>query len=326
MRFKLRKLELSAQYQAVGSNYFVGAPYQYYGNAPGTFAAYGNGYLPGFFGFANNVGINQQFDGQFTRAALASPNTSGNPNLTFVFPMWDTLKASGPQYFSAFAPNTRGESLSASGPVRVGSFGFTANAAYQHLEEVHPAGQGALFFGPTYASNVREHDDSYSTGATFAVPAFKRRLTANLSATFETLKRLDTTPFAYVPVDPSTQAADAAASAAARAFGGSRVSYFPNYVNVRRIALSAAAAFPLTKDLTLNGSYSLQSFGGSYGTTLNQNISERKLYYAGTLTYSIPNTNSSLSFLERRYTYTDDVVPNSNLGENRQDLNFTVRF
>ncbi len=326
VRFKVRKLELSAQYQSVGANYFVGAPYQYYGNAPATLAGYRNGYLPGFFGFANNVGINQQFDGQFARAAVASPNASGNPNVTFVFPMWDTLKASGPQYFSAFAPNTRGESLSANGPVRVGSFGFTANAAYQHLEEIHPAGQGALFFGPTYASNVREHDDTYSAGATFAVPAFRRHLTANLSATFVALKRLDTTPFAYVPIDPSTQAADAAAFAAARALGGSRVSYYPNYVDVRHITLSAAAAFPLTKDLTLDGSYSQQSFGGSYGTTLKQNISERKIYYAGTLTYTIPNTNSSLSFLERRYTYTDDVVPNANLGENRQDLNFTVRF
>jgi hypothetical protein len=325
VRFKLRKLELAAQYQDVGANYFVGAPYQYYGNAPGTFATYGNGYLPGFFGFANDVGINAQFDGQFARAGLASPNTSGNPNLTFAFPMWNALKASGPEYFSAFAPNTRGETLTLNGPARVGSFGFTANGSYQHLEQIRP-GQGTLYFGPTYATNVREHDDSYSAGATFAVPAFRRRLTSNLTATYETLKRLDTTPFAYVPIDPGTQAADTAAFAAARALGGSRVTSFPNYVDVRRIALSAAAAFPLTKDVTLDGSYSLQSFGGSYGTTLNQNISERKIYYAGTLTYSIPNTNSSLSFLERRYTYTDDVVPSANLGENRQDLDFTVRF
>ena len=173
---------------------------------------------------------------------------------------------------------------------------------------------------------MREQYDLYSAGATFAVPAFRRRLTSNLTATFETLKRLDTTPEAYVPTDPNTQAADAAAYAAAHAFGGSRVSYFPNYVNVRRIALSAAAAFPLTKDLTLDGSYSLQRYGGSYGTTLAQNVSERKIYYAGTLTYTIPNTNSSLSFLERRYTYSDDVVPSTNLGENRQDLDFTVRF
>jgi len=327
LRFKLHSLELAAQYQAVGAGYFVGAPFQYYGNPPATFAQYPNGYLPGFFGFANNLGINQQFDAQFARAGVTTRTTSGNPNLTFVFPMWNTLKATGPEYFSSFAPNTRGETLSANGPVRIGTFGFSANGAYQHLEEIRPSAQSALFFGPLYASNVRERYDLYSAGATFAIPALGRKLTTNVTGSFETLRRLDTTPQPYYPIDPGTQAADATAYAAARAaFGASRVSSFPNYVNVRRIAISAVAALPLTNNLTLNGSYSTQRFGGSYGTTLGQNISERKNYYTGALTYTIPNTNSSLSFLERRYEYTDDVISNTNLGENRQDLNFTVRF
>jgi hypothetical protein len=326
VRFKLFKFQLAAQYQAVGANYFVGAPFQYYGNAPDTFAQYTNGYVPGFFGFANNVGINQQFDAQFTRAGVASPDTSGNPNLTFVFPIWNTLQASGPEYYSAFAPNSRGESLSANGPVRIAGYGFTATGAYRHLEEIRAGSPGALFFGPVYPTTAREHYDLYSAGATFVVPALGRRLTSHLTASYETLRRLDLTPAAYVPIDPGTQAADAAAFAAASALGGSRVSYYPNYVNARRIAISAAAGFPLTKDLTLDASYSLQSFGGSYGTTLAQNISERKGYYTGSLTYRIPNTNSSLSLLEQRYSYTDEVVPNANLGENRQDLNFTVRF
>jgi len=44
------------------------------------------------------------------------------------------------------------------------------------------------------------------------------------------------------------------------------------------------------------------------------------------VTYNIPKSNSSLSFVARHYGYTDDVVPNSNFSQNRQDLNFTVRF
>jgi hypothetical protein len=82
----------------------------------------------------------------------------------------------------------------------------------------------------------------------------------------------------------------------------------------------------LTKDVNLTGSYSTQRFGGAYGTTLTQNISERKNYYTGGLTYNIPHTNSSLSFLERHYQYNDAVVQNFNFVQNRQDINFTVRF
>ena len=92
------------------------------------------------------------------------------------------------------------------------------------------------------------------------------------------------------------------------------------------ITLSAAASLPLTRDLALGGTYSTQRYGGSDGTTATQNISERKDYYTGSLTYSIPRTNSSISFVARNYRYVDDVVPSFNYNENRQDLNFTVRF
>jgi hypothetical protein len=156
----------------------------------------------------------------------------------------------------------------------------------------------------------------------------------NLNGQYETLKRLDMTAQQYYPINPSTGAPDAASFAEAGAvfptggtYGvGSPVSFYPNYVNVRHITLSANATVPLTRDLNLNGSYSTQRYGGADGTTLTQNISERKDYYTGGLTYNIPKTNSSLSFLARHYSYTDDVVQNFNFGENRQDLNFTVRF
>ncbi len=335
LRMNLHAVQLSAQYQSVGTDFFDGAPFRYYGNAPPVFADYRAPYFPGFFGFGNNLGINQQFDAQFTRIGLANPRAAGNPNLTFVFPMWDPLQASGPQYFSSFAPNTRGPMASVETPVRIGNVGFTLRGSYQHLEEIAPTAYGSLDFGPQYPTNVRERSDAYNLGTSFKLPVFGQQLTTSLSGTYETLQRLDTTPRQYYPIDPTTQAFDAASVTAANAafptggnfgIGGSQVSFYPNYVNVRRVALTAAAALPLTHHLTLNGSYSTQRYGGEYGTTLGQNISERKDYYTGSLTYAIPRTNSSVTFITRRYNYFDDAVPNTNLGENRQDVNFTVRF
>ncbi len=156
----------------------------------------------------------------------------------------------------------------------------------------------------------------------------------NLSGTYETLKRLDTTAQQYYPIDPSSNAYDATSVALANVafptggpFGpGSRIAYYPNYVNVRHYAYGIGGSLPIARNLTLNASYSQQRYGGSYGTTVGQNISERKDYYTGSLTYVLPKTNSSLTFLEQRYEYRDDVLPNYDFGQNRQDLTFSVRF
>ncbi|MDP9025608.1 MAG: S-layer homology domain-containing protein, partial [Candidatus Eremiobacteraeota bacterium] len=59
LRLKIQKIELSAQYQSVGPNFLDGAPIRYYGNPPPLFAFYKGTYFPDFFGFANNLGINQ---------------------------------------------------------------------------------------------------------------------------------------------------------------------------------------------------------------------------------------------------------------------------
>ncbi len=329
-RVTVHKIEVSAQFQSVGQNFFSGAPFRYYGNAPAVFANYRQGYLPDFFGFANTLGINQQFDQQFVTAGLASPNTAGNPNLSFVFPAFNPLRANGPEYFSGYAPNTRGETFAVNAPVRVGDFNFVARGSYQHLEEITPGGYGATYFGPTYPTSVRERNDVYAFGTSFKLPVFGgQQLTSNLSASYEALRRLDGTAQVYYPINPATQQYDTSNPAFTPTGGlpgGSAVSYYPNYVNMHKILIAAAAALPLTRDVTLNGTYSTQRYGGSYGTTNTQNISERKDYYSGGLTYSIPKTNSSLSFLARRYTYADDVISNTNLSQNRQDINFTVRF
>ncbi len=335
LRVNLRTVALSVQYQSVGTDFFDGAPFRYYGNAPDVFAGYNAPYFPGFFGFANNLGINRQFDAQFARVGHASPDAEGNPNLSFIFPMWNLLRASGPEFYSAFAPNTRGPTASIQAPGRLGAARFTVSGSYQHLEEIAPRSDGTLYFGPQYRASRPERYDNYNLGTSFKLPVFRGQLTTNLSGSYETLRRSDAGLQQYYPIDPATGAFDPAALAAAKltfpgggnfGAGGSQVGFYPNDVNVRRIAITASAALPISHDLTLGGSYSTQRYGGSYGTTLGQNISERKDYYTGSLTYAIPKTNSSVTFLARRYNYIDDVVPNANLQQNRQDVNFTVRF
>ncbi len=328
VRLKVQKVELAAQFQSVGGNFFVGAPFKYYGNPPPLFAFYKLAYLPDFFGLGNNIGINTQFDNQFTNVGLGSPRTAGNPNLSFVFPLYNTLKATGPQYFSSLAPNSQGETVSANAPIRVGDLTFATRFSYQHLEEIRPNSLGSLFYGPSFATNERLKNDTFTLGTAFQVPVFGQKASVNVNGAYETLKRLDRNGFPYYPINPGTQTLDGGAFAVAQnpALRGSQVSFHPNYIDMRHVTIGANVALPLTKDLVGSASYSTQRFGGSYGTTLDQNISERKDYYTGAVTYNIPKTNSSVSFLARHYGYTDEVVPNINLSQNRQDLNFTVRF
>ncbi|GAC1441251.1 MAG: hypothetical protein NVSMB59_00940 [Vulcanimicrobiaceae bacterium] len=328
LRLKVHQVELSAQYQSVGSDFFDGAPFRYFGNPPPLFAFYKLSYLPDFFGLGNNVGINGQFDSQFANVGLAGPRTVGNPNLTFAFPLYNTLKASGPEFFSSFAPNSRGFTTAVNSPIRIGDFNLTARASYQHLEEIRPNSLGSLLYGPSFATNVRQNFDTYGVGTSFKLPVFGQTATVNFNGSYETLKRLDTRGFAYYPVNPATQTFDGNAFAAAQApaVGGSKVTFYPNYINVHHYTYAANVAMPLTKDIVGSVSYNTQLWGGAYGTTLNQNISEHKDYLTGAVTYNIPKTNSSLSVGARRYRYNDDVVPNVNFVQNRQDLNFTVRF
>jgi hypothetical protein len=334
IKLHIAKADLSVQYQSVGSDFFSGAPLGYYGNAPALLVNNRLGYLPDFFGFGNNLGINQQFDSQFTSVGLASPNAEGNPALTFINPLFNPLKASGPEYYSSFAPNSQGLTASFSSPLRVGDLSFTTRASYQSLQEVVPNGGSTSLFGPEFPSNVPLRYTTYSAGVGTALPVFGQKAVVNFNFAYDTLKRLDMTAQQYYPINPGTQTYDAASFAAAAAafptggtYGsGSQVSYFPNYVNARHIVFGANGSLPLTKNLTLNGSYSTQRYGGSYGTTGSQNISERKDYYTGTITYSIPKTNSSVTFGARRYNYHDDVLSSYNLGENREDVNFVVRF
>ena len=78
--------------------------------------------------------------------------------------------------------------------------------------------------------------------------------------------------------------------------------------------------------LDLGFAYNTQNYHGSYGTTIAQNISQRKNSYGGSLTYNIPKTASSIGVLLGSQRYTDGVLPTFNFSQNREDLNFTIRF
>jgi hypothetical protein len=330
LRLKIAKIEFSGQYQSIGPNFIDGAPFKYYGNPPALFSFYHGTYFPDFYGFGNNLGINSQFDQQFINAggaaAAANPHTSGNPNLTFLYPVFNPLKGSGPTYFSAFTPNTTGPTASINIPIRAGDLTFNTRAQYQHLQELRPNSLGNMLYGPAYASAVTLKWDNYTLGEQFSFPAFGQAVSANLSGTYETLKRPDMTAFQYYPLNLTTQTPDVGAFTAAQLLGGSQVTFFPNYVNMQRTVFNAAVTMPVTRDVALALYYSTQHYGGAYGTTGTQNISEHKDFYTGTITYNIPKTTSSIAFQARNYRYVDDVMPSFNLYQNRQDIFITVRF
>jgi hypothetical protein len=104
------------------------------------------------------------------------------------------------------------------------------------------------------------------------------------------------------------------------------VPFYPNFVDETHTTFAAAATVPLSRDVVFGATYNSQGFHGSYGTTLTQNIAERKDTYVGSLTYNIPRTTSAVAFAVRHYSYNDLVIPSFNNNENKEDINFVVRF
>ncbi|MBV9102544.1 MAG: S-layer homology domain-containing protein [Candidatus Eremiobacteraeota bacterium] len=328
LRFKIKLAELSLQYQSVGPGFLDGAPFRYFGNPPALFTYYRGAYLPDFFGFANNVGINTQFDNQFLGVGAFS-NVTQNPNLTYLTPVFNPFRGSSPTFFQAYTPNTQGIAFSASSPVRVGDYTFKTTATYAHLEELRPNSSSSIQFGPGYASNTREHLDSVTLGTAVTVPAFGQKIGVSLNGTYERLNRPDQTAFLYYPFNPGTQSFDPTAYANALAnlpMGISHVPFYPNFVDVKHYVYNARVSVPLTSGVALDLTYTGQRYAGEAGTTLTQNISEKKDFYTGAINYTIPKTNSTVGFTYRNYRYSDDVMPTYNYVQNREDVNFTIRF
>ena len=72
--------------------------------------------------------------------------------------------------------------------------------------------------------------------------------------------------------------------------------------------------------------YSDQRYIGSYGTTIQQNIDGIKDQVDVGLTYTVPKTSSSVGLTFRNSTYKDGALSSYNLNQNREDVNFTIRF
>lgn len=341
LRLKFHATSATLQFQSVGVNFFDGAPIRYFGNAPALYQNYNGDFLPGFFGFANNIGINQTFDRSVNAALPGRSTTSGNPALTFLYPVFNPFVAGGPSYFSAFAPNTQGESATITTPIRIGELNISTRLFAQHLSEIQANANANATFGPQFPSAVRATFDKVDLGGTFNVPAFGKQLALNLSGSLEHLRRNDRTAQVYIPYSLTAGGYDPASLAAYQTLGGavsatgtpnaagaSAVLYYPNYVNEYHTTVIVGGTIPVSRDLVLGARYNTQVFYGSYGTTVSPNIGQSKNQFDTMLTYNVPKTTSSVGFIYRKATYRagEAGLANYNLSQDREDVNFTVRF
>jgi hypothetical protein len=339
LRFTLGAFKGTAQYQTIGENYLDGAPFRYYGNAPGTWSNYQGAAFPQFFGFANTLGINQTFDRSINQTSPGLSNTAGSAALTFLYPVFNPFVASGPNFYSAFAPNTQGFTLALGGPLTIGRSTIATHFSGQHLTEVTPDANATSTFGPQFATATRATWDQIVASGTFGFPLFGRRAALDVTGTFEHLARNDRTGETYIPTDPSTGAYDAVALANFIAAGGrvnaggqvvatgsSAVVYYPNYVNMYHTVIGAGIAWPVARDLTLSTRVSDQKYYGAYGTTLSDNIGGTKDQLDLDLTYNVPNTSSSVGLGYRVSSYKDVVLPSYNFVQSQENVNFSFHF
>jgi len=323
LKLTFARTQMTLQYQSVGTNYLDGAPVRFFGNAPPTWANYQGDFYPQFFGFANTLGINQTFDASINAGAPGRSATAANPALTFIYPVFNPFVASGPDFYSAFAPNTQGPSFTLLAPLRIAGLAIDGRLFAQHLSELQANANSTSTFGPQFPSAVRATFDKLDAGATFAIG----KVAVNLAGTLEHLKRNDTSGYTYIPYNPATASADPGALANFQAAAGSSsVVYYPNYVNLYHTMLAAGASLPVSRDVVLNTRYSDQRYFGSYGTTLQQNIGGTKDQVDLGLTYTVPKTSSSVGLTFRNSTYKDAALSSYNLSASREDVNFTIRF
>jgi len=322
VKLKIAQATATLQYQSIGANYLDGAPLRFFGNAPPTWANYQGDFFPQFFGFANTLAINQAFDAAINAGAPGRSATASNPALTFIYPVFNPFVASGPDFYSAFAPNTQGPSLTLQLPMRIAGLAIDGRLFAQHLSELQANANGTSTFGPQVPTSVRATFDKLDAGATFGVGA----ASVNLTGTLEHLRRNDTTGLTYIPYNPATASYDPGALAAYQAAAGAGAVYYPNYVNLYHTLLAAGLTLPVTRDIALNTRYSDQRYFGAYGTTLQQNIVGIKDQIDFGLTYTVPKTSSTVGLTFRNSTYKDAALSSYNLSANGEDVNFTIRF
>jgi hypothetical protein len=331
LRFKILGGDQTIVFQNVGPNYIDGAPFQYSGQAPAIFSFYNYPYVPGPFGIGNDLGLTQQVDRLAAAAGYTGPSLAGNtsfPYGTFAFPLFNQFKASGPYFYSTFAPNTSGESVQLNFPLTIGGVDAKLNIGGQELREIRPESLAVDIFGPEFVSTMRAKYDQLGGGLTLGVPLWDRKATVTLNGLFEQLQRPDKTPFIYA-ADPTlalTAPVYNPVASAELTGTGSEVLFYPNYVNVQHTLGRAQLALPVTAALTANLDYIDQHYTGEALNTLSQSISERKLSLTGGVLYNIPNTNASVNLSFNRYEYHDDNVSTYDWVQNRQNLYFSVKF
>jgi hypothetical protein len=330
LRFKLSSARATIQYQAVGPNFLDGGPLRYLGPGPSTFQFWRGNFFPQFFGFANNLAINKVFDATVTPLCAGTACSSHNASLTYIYPVFNPFEASGPQFFSAFAPNSQGVTTNVTTPLGKGDNALNVRFKLQHLQEMVPNSFGQLAYGPGFASNVRLKFDTFEGGLLFGFPIFKTNAAVNLNWSYEHLSRFDKTAYSYVPFNLAAGGPDASSGAALNAYlsipGNTPVLFYPNYVEEYHRTFAPDVTIPLTPDLNFGLAYDMQRYNGSYGTTLAQNISQRKDDFFSTLTYNIPKTAGSIGLLLGNQTYSDGVLSTYNFSQTREGLDFSIRF
>jgi len=328
VRMKIAGAQLSGAYQRIGVNYIDGAPIRYYGNQPALLSNWNLPYLGSFYGFANNLGVNQAVDNAFAAAGLSVPGYSSGGVNTSIYTVFNPFNAALTPYFyqnPSFAPNSAGFTLGLTAPVRIGDLTVNARLNGKALQELTANASDSTFFGTVYPTSTKMTDSSVTAGIGVSIPVLGRRLGVDISGGWENLSRNDRSGYPYYPVTIGTGLVSSGPTING-ALGTSPVSFYPNYVNDTKTTFAATASLPISHDVVLSGSYFTERYAGEWGTTLAQNINEHKDFYVGTIQYNIPKTTSSVNFQAKQYRYTDNYLPTFNTVQNRQDVNFTVRF
>ncbi len=208
-------------------------------------------------------------------------------------------------------------------PARLGDIATRNNFGLAHLQgldrngstqscSILPALCAAAFGSGSFATQL-----TASSG--FDVRALGRNVSLNFGGSYEQLHRPAGTALPYVPYDPATDNRDSTL------MNFTPMTFDPNYVDVLKRTLNAAAAVPLAHDLTLNLQYDKEYYTTSY-QSFGQNIDERRDSYLGNLTYTFPNTSSTIVVSAKQYRYRDAFLPTYNQTQDRADLNFTIKF
>ena len=267
-------------------------------------------------------------------APIGTTQQLATPNADLSLPAGDDRAASfsvPTLGFSAFGPNVYPQTslnvpqlrVNLTIPSRIGAAPTRGTFGLAHLQGLdRSASASSCTILPALcaaAFGSDSFDNQLLASTTFDVRALGRHVSLNVGGGYEQLHRPAGTALPYVPYDPAADSRDSTL------MNFSPVTFDPNYVDVLRRTLNAAAAMPLSRDLTLNLQYDKEYYTGSY-QSLGQSIDERRDSYLGNLTYTFPSTSNTLVLSAKQYRYRDAFLPTYNQTQNRADLNFTIKF